>query len=407
MSFTIFYSWQSDNDQKVTRYFIKDALEKAIKVVGREVDLDEPIRLDQDTQGVPGSPEIANTIFNKIESCGIFVADLSFIAVSPTGKNIPNPNVLIELGYAYKAVSGSRIVKVMNESFGKASDGLPFDLAHRRWPIRYSLPPASPAEEAKRIKDDLISAFVIAIKAILETGTLQVDEEKEFEETPPRWQSSSFLSDGELLTKLIPFGDLSESTDIFWTNGPQAFLRIIPSKPMKELSSIEHFEIVKTKIGPLGRTGGAWTMRNKSGTVVFDAGSRTGDNEIRRFTQIFKNGEIWGVDKFRNISEGNYIATGYIEEIFTNCLHSYLNFARTNLDLAPPLKIIAGLSGVEGCCLALPQQFFDKYGGHCYDDEIIYHTVINSYDIDVTGFLGRFFDKIWESCGMKRPEPKK
>ncbi len=170
MDSTIFYSWQSDNDPKSTRYFIQDALKKAIKKLNASLDFEEAPRLDQDTNNVPGSPEIFNTILNKIDNCSIFVADLSFVVRTDSKKNIPNPNVLLELGYAFKAVSASRIITVMNETYGTASDGLPFDLAHRRWPIRYNLAPGASANERKEEKLKLVTRLTDAIKAIYLSG---------------------------------------------------------------------------------------------------------------------------------------------------------------------------------------------------------------------------------------------
>ena len=105
---TLFYAWQSDTSEKGNRYLIRDAAKNALKRIGRDADVEESPRLDSDTQNVAGTPEIANTIFNKIDSCGIFLADVTFVgATTPaTGdpKMLPNPNVLLELGYATSKV---------------------------------------------------------------------------------------------------------------------------------------------------------------------------------------------------------------------------------------------------------------------------------------------------------------
>ena len=76
MASTVFYSWQSDTPAKSNRNFIEDALEKAIKALGRDVEIqealrDEEIRLDKDTKGVPGIPPIADVIFEKISKCQV------------------------------------------------------------------------------------------------------------------------------------------------------------------------------------------------------------------------------------------------------------------------------------------------------------------------------------------------
>ena len=49
---TVFYSWPSDLPE--SRGVIQWALSKAIKKLNRDLDLDEPIRVDQDTEGVAG-----------------------------------------------------------------------------------------------------------------------------------------------------------------------------------------------------------------------------------------------------------------------------------------------------------------------------------------------------------------
>ena len=100
--------------------------------------MDEAVRLDHDTAGIPGTPDIASTIFNKIRETGIFVADLTLSFQAATGKKSPNPNVLIELGYAFSAINDSRVISVTNTAFGGPND-LPFDLSHKRWPIQYCL----------------------------------------------------------------------------------------------------------------------------------------------------------------------------------------------------------------------------------------------------------------------------
>lgn len=125
---TIFYSWQSDTPSNTNRGFIKDSIERAIKCIAQNISIEEPLRLDQDTQGIPGQPETVNTILQKIEIYEIFIPDITFVARTEKGKGIPNPNVMLELGYAMQSIGSSRIISVMNEAFGKAEDGLPFDL---------------------------------------------------------------------------------------------------------------------------------------------------------------------------------------------------------------------------------------------------------------------------------------
>ena len=95
----IFYSWQSDLESKFYRSFIQNSIESVIKKINNNFDLN--IQLDESTRDVPGSPDITNTILSKIEKSSIFICDISSILKS-NNKEIPNPNVLFELGYAIR-----------------------------------------------------------------------------------------------------------------------------------------------------------------------------------------------------------------------------------------------------------------------------------------------------------------
>lgn len=128
MNRTVFYSWQSDLPNPTNRGFIQKALEKAIK----QVSLDKgTIVIDRDTAGVGGSPDISKTIFDKISKADVLVADVSIINHGSKFKKTPNPNVLIELGYAIRALTLSNIITIINIKYG-SPDNLPFDLKMKR-----------------------------------------------------------------------------------------------------------------------------------------------------------------------------------------------------------------------------------------------------------------------------------
>jgi len=162
----IFYSWQSDLENNYNRNFIKECLEKVIKKINKNLILEEPLRLDQDTKDVPGSPDISNTVFKKIRESDVFVGDVSFIARTDKKKCVPNPNVLIELGYALNSLTDTCIVNLMNTAYGNPNENLPFDLAHKRWPIQYYLSDENKEEKAQ-VRDALVNELEKAIAPIL------------------------------------------------------------------------------------------------------------------------------------------------------------------------------------------------------------------------------------------------
>ncbi|MBI1903658.1 MAG: hypothetical protein HYS13_21355 [Planctomycetia bacterium] len=161
-SHTVFYSWQSDLPNSTNRSFIEDCLERAIKELRADEHLKLDPCLDRDTSGVPGSPDIAATIFEKIKAADIFVGDVSFINQEATRRRTPNPNVLVELGYAACSLGWHRIICVFNRATGSINE-LPFDIRQRR--VRnFELTEGQDKAEQRKI---LASVLTNDIKGIL------------------------------------------------------------------------------------------------------------------------------------------------------------------------------------------------------------------------------------------------
>ena len=183
---TIFYSWQSDEtaktNAKTNRYFVEDALKRAAKKLGRdEIGV---VEVDRDTKGVSGTPDIAATIFGKIDAADGFVGDVSIInpgADDEGWRLTPNPNVLLELGYAKKSLGPERVVLVMNTAGGDISK-LPFDLQGRRV-TPYHLLRGATKEERKEVRDRLVEGLYHALKALVDLGSAGASDDQEIQES--------------------------------------------------------------------------------------------------------------------------------------------------------------------------------------------------------------------------------
>lgn len=127
--FKIFYSWQSDLPSSKTRAFIRSCINEAIDLA-KDVEAIEAER-DEATLRTTGSPDIVQTLFSKIDECDYFVADVSlcFTEDSKREKRSPNPNVMLELGYAVKTLSWNRVLCVCNTDYGNS---FPFDFHNNR-----------------------------------------------------------------------------------------------------------------------------------------------------------------------------------------------------------------------------------------------------------------------------------
>lgn len=200
MPYTVFYAWQMDRDKRINRWFIHSAAKDAIAAVLSDSKLEDApaieggedgeagveaggaeIRLDEGTQGEPGTSLIAETILKKIANCGVFLADVTIVGNTDTFdgrvKKMPNSNVMIELGAAIKSVGWGRIILVMNRAFGSAED-LPFDLKHRAIKVGYDLCEASHLEKGKKLKA-LTSEIADRLREIHQNGVVtREDQEK-------------------------------------------------------------------------------------------------------------------------------------------------------------------------------------------------------------------------------------
>jgi hypothetical protein len=176
--FTVFYSWQSDLPRKLTRDVIHAACASAIERLKVDASLEDAPRLDHDTQEIPGTPEIAGTIFAKIREAGLVIADVSLVGqtTNPNKKPklLPNPNVLAELGYAAAKVGWDRLILVMNTEHGPPEE-LPFDLKHRRFPVTFRLGQGSRAS-LEGVQAKLSEQIEDAIRAALQHEHATVDE---------------------------------------------------------------------------------------------------------------------------------------------------------------------------------------------------------------------------------------
>jgi len=163
---TIFYSWQSDLPNNSNRGFIESCLKKAIKQIDKVMPFQLELNIDRDTKSEVGTPNILESIFKKIEHSKIFIADISIINSDCTCRKCPNPNVLIELGYAARVLGWERVFCIYNTDYGSVED-LPFDLRQRR-PIQYSLQGKNKAD----VKNSIAQVLADSIIKLHENGGL-------------------------------------------------------------------------------------------------------------------------------------------------------------------------------------------------------------------------------------------
>ena len=153
MKVNIFYSWQSDLPNNKNRSLIEDCINKALKNVFEANKVISEYYLDSDSRNEAGTPDLVSSIFSKIDICDIFICDISIVngkERQDEARLMPNPNVMIELGYAAKSIDWSNIICIFNKEFGEIED-LPFDIRFRK-PITYNSAVDTSAEKKKLVK---------------------------------------------------------------------------------------------------------------------------------------------------------------------------------------------------------------------------------------------------------------
>jgi hypothetical protein len=214
----VFWAWQADLPGGISRHFVRDALAEAIERLKQPPDIEEPseesrrddLHLDHDTKGLRGSPEVAREIFSKIDASTVVVADVTPIGRGPdrpakegrlqNPKPLMNPNVAIELGYAFGKLGSDCFLPILNGVFGDESS-LPFDIAHRRHPLVYYLTLDAKPAEIKKEKKKLVDKLLVALEPYLSEPS-SAAAAPEFTEAVPKIGGAIYFLDDEVLVPL-------------------------------------------------------------------------------------------------------------------------------------------------------------------------------------------------------------
>jgi hypothetical protein len=414
---TLFFSWQSDTSARIGLEFIEEALGLAIAALAEDAAIEKAIRdegliVDRDTQGVPGVPPIVDTIFSKIDQAAIFVPDLTFVGKRIDGLPTPNPNVLVEYGWALKSLGFARIIPIMNVAFGEPTpETMPFDMRHLRYPhCTYDLPEGASEERRRSDLARLAQSLVAEIGAVLRTEDLRTKDEKApFPAAEPKDGQARFRAGGEL--------GKANGLPIAFAAGPSMWLRVMPAfDPGKRWFGTELKELA-TASGRILFPLGSEALGNvdfgqviaPDGFGIYEVSVPAGPSQSTQFVvYIFDTGEIWSIDAYHLV--GNNVIP-IMERYFIHAFQSYLTFLRERLGILPPYQWIAGIEGVNGRPIEVPSEVpLPVLGrlhivgsrGSCMTDPVVEK---GSYGegADPQASLRPFFVKLYAMCSVKRP----
>lgn len=333
--------------------------------------------------------------------------------MTEAGKLVPNPNVMLEYGYALRAKSHSVMIPLMNRAHGPA-EKLPFDMGHLRYPLQYCLPATATNAERRAVRKTLTGEFETILRLMIARTPAQPGTP--FQEALSVASPAYFFPRG---ASIATFGFPGEQEYQF--EGDEAiYLRLFPkysdgqSKPGRaNLRTLLHNRRV---VNPMSFTIGGIASSNDFGWITIDPSSSTLTKGI---TQVFPTGELWGINSNvfslaamrHTIFSPDEAATAFgiisAEKLYTRALENYVSVATVDMKLRPPLVVELGAVGLKGVYMGAPHPEFT--GGHYYGP-IREESLVRRYDLQDTQSAGlfdvlrRFFEELYDLAELSRSD---
>jgi hypothetical protein len=405
--FSVFFAWQSDTLQRHNRYLIRMALEEAAKRISNDMAIRTNVLIDSDTQDVLGQPPVTDTILGKIQSCDVFTPDFSFVARAESGKLVPNPNVMLEYGYALRARGYGVMMPVMNTAYGPPEQ-LPFDMGHLRDPLQYRLEHTETNAERRSVRKDLSDKFENVLRLMIAATVSKANDDKPFAQAKAFTPPAFFFEPSEVVAE---FGFHESKRDRYRFDSARAiFLRLYPAYADQPAVGRAKVKAIFTarKPWPMSLTIGGLAAENTYGSIVIDP---KGNSSIAGMTQGFPTGELWGVNSqpFVTTAEGfkirDYVGMISVEKLFIRALENYIRIAVGEYQLHPPFVVEAGGNGLQDVYAGVPSkevssgQLEGPFRSPSFEKRYVLEDVHPNLISDV---LRQFFDEFYDLAACSR-----
>lgn len=399
-AFTVFYAWQSDTPLLYNKTLIRTALEVAAQRIndGRKFP-GLKVVIDADTENVLGSPHVSDTILRKIAKADVFAPDLTFVAKTDAGKLIPNPNVMIEWGYALRALTFEAMLPVMNVHHG-LPENLPFDMHHMRHPVQYSLAPNAPNAERRRERANLADELTDILQLMVAAGAKKAREAKPYQPVVAARPPAFFFNAQDDLVTFEP-GD----PPLRFNRSKAVYIRLHPTYNDQPWVGNAGAKRLIHKFFPMARLINPYSAENDFGAIT-QSGMGEG---IRALTQVFQSGEVWGIteEPFRAGTPPLLVAVN-VEGVLASALSNYLKVYDEDFKFEPPFTLELGATGLQGALLAYPGTDRWKTGEYSKafkQDSFSWTTQLVSFDeSEWQAALLEFCRQFYDLVGKERTE---
>ena len=153
-------------------------------------------------------------------------------------------------------------------------------------------------------------------------------------------------------------------------------------------------------------SGGYSHGRNKYGYFSFYDFPENHEQVIG-FTQLFKSGEIWGIDTYyledRSNDDVKHIHINHIEKDLIYTLDNYIKAVKDYLKLPLPIKLQIGMTNIQDFQLVdFNRNRNGTYAGKVLVNVVEHDIEIKSYDISTSELLLPFLEKLYDEAGLIR-----
>ena len=225
----------------------------------------------------------------------------------------------------------------------------------------------------------------------------------EFIETPSSTNIAFFWAPSEVLATVRSGSDAID----YRFDEPRAFyLRLMPTstlaEPLRVTTLIDLTQRRRAQV--LTRTMyGSVPGRNRFGAISYEP---HGNSPIPvGLTQLFRNGEIWGVSgefaaRYKNAL---IVPMVNVENIYQRVLANFISIANDDLKIAPPYQVELGATGLKDMRVSLPQPAnpWDDVSEPVYENDLKVRRVLSDTDIAThTAILKEFLDKLYDIAGV-------
>jgi hypothetical protein len=384
------------------------------------------MHLDQDRQGVPGSPDLARLILDKILASTVVVADVTPVGETWTEfeverkklvkekkkKKLINPNVAIEVGYALGTLTDRAFLMVMNENYGSRDD-LPFDLRAKAGPITFNLKPGASRQEIASAAKALAAKFKEALNLVFRNRSRPAANDEALPAIEPKDGLARFRSVGTPLGGSWNSLELPGSSehDIYMKEGPALWLRLRPKAALRQPLSFLDLKAAALGKGSITFRPFSWVnlafLRAEDGFGSYSLHSHTQTDDVTDSVVFaFETGEVWAISTalMGRIEKKRIVFTD-IASVLIRAIYYYTEFLQ-NLGLETPFIWTAGLEGIHKYRLSvLPQSGFTSLseGEMCLSDVIKSEGIFDGTQSPGKALLP-LFHEICRKCATPFPE---